>query len=257
MGSIILFIDSIAVGLLIFVGLLFVWNLRSLILARNELRVAQFGLERELAQRQGGRSVTLVIVAVEIAVFVWAIMSITAPTWRDGLPDDAAGLKPSATFETSTPSLLGEFNPIPTTGGSEFEIIQTAPAPSTPVGTIIAPGGMEGCTVDQAFIQIPGDGQLVFEPIEIIGIANVENFSFYKFEIRADRSGTNFAPLGVDYTQPVETLGELGQFIPSNYLDGGYRLRLVVFDTNSMPVASCEISIFISPPVPSETPIGQ
>lgn len=257
MGSIILFIDSIAVGLLIFLGLLFVWNIRSLILARNELRVAQFGLERELAQRQGGRSVTFVIIAIELAVFVWAIMSIAAPTWRDGLPEDSSGIRPVSTFETSTPSQLGEFNPIPTTGGSDFEIIQTAPPPSTPVGTIIAPGGREGCTADQATIQIPADGQLVFEPIQIIGVANVENFAFYKFEIRRDRPDTSFAPLGVEYTQPVETLDVLGQFIPSNYLNGGYRLRLMVFDTNSMPAASCEITILIDDPIPTETPIGQ
>lgn len=257
MGSLILFLDSISVGLYIFIALLFIWNIRSLFLARSELRVAQFGLERELAQRQGGRSFTFIIVAIELLVFIWAISTIAAPTWRDGLPEESLNLGPRENFQTSTPSQLGEFNPIPTGQSSGFEIIQTAPPPSTPVGTIIAPGGREGCTVDQAFIQIPGDGQLVFEPIEIIGVANVENFAFYKFELRRDRPDTNFAPLGVEYTQPVATLGELGQFIPANYLDGVYRLRLVVFDTSSMPVASCEISIVISAPVPTETPIGQ
>jgi hypothetical protein len=257
MGSFILFIDSISVGLYIFIALLFVWNIRAFIMARSELHVAQFGLEREMAQRQGGRSFTLLIIAIELLVFVWAITAFAAPTWRDGLPEDALNLGPVEDFRTSTPSQLGEFNPIPTTGGSDFEIIQTAPPPSTPVGTIIAPGGREGCTVDQAFIQIPGDGQLIFEPIEIIGVANVENFSFYKFELRRDRPGTNFAPIGGDYTQPVLEMGPLGQFIPSNYLNGGYRLRLMVFDSSSMPVASCELSISIDDPVPTETPIGQ
>jgi hypothetical protein len=135
------------------------------------------------------------------------------------------------------------------------DIIQTAPPPSTPVGTIVSRGGRVGCITDQAWIAIPDDGMLVFEPLTIYGTAAIENFAFYRFEIRQNRPGFNFAPIPQDYTQPVIN-GPLGQFVPNNFIEGIYRLRLAVFDTNSAMVASCELTVVLEQPEPTPTPIG-
>ncbi len=259
MGNLFFFIESVDIGLYIFIAVLFVWNIRSLVVAQHELREAQFGLEREMAQRRGGRSITLLFLSLELIVLVWAIATISAPTWRDGLPPDFKGEFDGTPFATDVP-VAGEGFVVQARSTEDFSIVQTAPPPSTPSGTIIAPGGREGCIYDTAYIAIPDDGMRVFEPINIKGVADIDDFAFYRFEIRKSGTDGNFAPLPQDHVQPVPLtngeLGELGQLIPDLYLDGEYRFRLVVFDTNSNPVASCEITIFISQPVPTETPIG-
>ena len=202
---------------------------------------------------------TLLFLSLELMVLVWAIATVSAPTWRDGLPPDFKGANDGIPFATAIP-IAGEGFVVQARLTDDIGILSTAPPPSTPSGTIIAPGGREGCIYDTAYIAIPDDGMRVFEPIKIQGVADIDNFAFYRFEIRKSGAGGNFAPLPQDHVQPIplnpEQLGELGQLIPDLYLDGEYRFRLVVFDTNSNPVASCEITIFISPPVPTETPIG-
>lgn len=260
MGNIFFFIESIDIGLYIFIAVLFLWNIRSLVVAQSELRQAQFGLEREMAQRRGGRSITMLFLSLELVVLVWAISTVSAPTWRDGLPPDFRGENDGVPFATDIP-IAGEGFVVQARATDDFGVVSTAPPPSTPAGTIIAPGGREGCIYDTAWIAIPDDGMRVFEPISIRGVADIADFSFYRFEIRKSGGGGNFAPLPQDHVQPVpllddKKLGELGQLIPDLYLDGEYRFRLAVFDTNSTLVASCEITIFISPPVPTETPIG-
>lgn len=260
MGNLFFFIEDISIGLYIFIAILFLWNIRSLVLSQSDLREAQFGLERELAQRRGGRSVTMLLLSMELVVLVWAISGVSAPAWRDGLPPEFRGENDGIPFATSVP-IAGEGFIVESRATDDFGVFSTAPPPSTPSGTIVAPGGREGCIYDTAWISIPDDGMRVFEPITIKGVADIDNFSFYRFEIRKSGGGGNFAPLPQDHVQPIpldeqNKAGDLGQLIPDLYLDGEYRFRLVVFDTNSNPIASCEITIYISPPVPTETPIG-
>ena len=43
MGNLFFFIESVDIGLYIFIAVLFVWNIRSFVLSQSELRQAQFG----------------------------------------------------------------------------------------------------------------------------------------------------------------------------------------------------------------------
>ncbi|MCD4687101.1 MAG: hypothetical protein K8S97_14325, partial [Anaerolineae bacterium] len=99
------------------------------------------------------------------------------------------------------------------------------------------------------------NGQLVFEATTVEGTANVSDFAFYRFEIKPARSGTEFAPIGGDYTVPVVN-GPLGELLPFNFPEGEYRFRLSVFDNTNMLRHSCEITIWISTRPPTPTPIG-
>jgi hypothetical protein len=113
---------------------------------------------------------------------------------------------------------------------------------------------------DQAYIDVPVNGQVIFEVTAILGIATIADFGYYRFEIRDLAAGTDFAVIGgaqSDYTTPITARGgPLGSIIPQNFLPGEYRFRLVVFDRTGLPRATCEISIFISDPPPTPTPIG-
>jgi hypothetical protein len=259
MGGFFFFVESVASGLYIFGGLAIAWCLRGLYLARRELRASQFRLEREQAEQRGGRALTGLLLTINLLVAVWGISTMAAPTWREGLPATANPAAQTRQYQTSAAG--GQGTPFEVTrraGDSGPVIPVTAPPPSTPKGTILPSQGRIGCIRDQAWIEFPDNGQVIFDVITIQGTANIDGFAFYRFEIKADNPAEEFRSIGGaqgDRTQPVID-GELGQLIPFNYLPGAYRYRLTVFDSNSVLRASCEISIFISDPIPTPTPIG-
>lgn len=261
MGSFFDFIESIAIGLYIFTGLGLVWSFRNFLRARRELRESQFRLEREQAQQHGGRALTIAFLSLNILVTVWGTANMAAPTWRDGLPPTLdPKFRGPQSYQTDVIEPGEGFRPTQNSNGDGDVIPITAPPPSTPKGTILPANPREGCIRDQAWIDFPDNGQVVFDVITIRGTANIQDFAFYRFEIRPD-TGTSdgmFSTIGGpqgDYVQPVVD-GELGQLVPLNYLPGNYRYRLVVFDSASSLRASCEISIIISDPIPTATPIG-
>lgn len=257
MGGFISLIENLAPGLYVLGGAVLLWHLRSLFIASSELRFAQFGLEKELAQRRSGRSVTYVIVVVELLVVVWAIGAITGPTWRDGLPFTATP-DVGGDFATNVPNNSGEgfdaaANAGPTDGPG---ILATFAPPSTPIGTIGPSDARIGCDPDRAWIQIPANGQYVFEDTTIIGTANVDGFAKYRFEIKGIGQD-NFSVYNEgERTTPVIN-GPLGNIVPFGaLLIGEYRFRLVVFNTLDQVAASCEITIWITDPEPTPTPLG-
>lgn len=226
--------------------------------ARRELSVAQFKLERDIALVKRANAITFGLLLVEFMFAVWAIANLMAPTVRD----IELGNRPNNTvvmerFVTSTPAANAPVSL--DTGGPQVEgpDIFATPVPTvTPVGTILpdAPS-IDGCPRDSAWLLVPGNGQRIFEATTIVGTANVANFSFYRFEIRQAVPGTQFAPLGGDNTQPV-TDGPLGEIVPFELANGEYRFRLTVFDNTETMRAWCEVTIHITDPPLTPTPIG-
>lgn len=251
MGGFLSLITSLATGLYVICGFLLFWNLRVFYTARNELRVAQFGLERELAERRGGRALTMVLFMLEIIITIWAISSIASPAWSEGLPGPTQTARP--TFITSTPAGGGSFD-IQNTGPTEISIPATFAPPSTPQGTIGPRDPRGGCDTNTAWIEYPANGMYVFQVETILGTANIENFGKYRFEIRSLES-SEFSLYPRDYDRPMVN-GPLGELNPARLLPGEYRFRLVVFNTNNDVMARCEITIWITDPVPTATPIG-
>ena len=259
MTGLVFFIEQIAFGLYILTlgGLLY--TAYRLNRARNELLLSQFKLEREHAQVRQASAITFGGLLVEFLIGVWAIANVMAPTLRD-IRLDASVADPSRSLErfiTSTPApnapiALGVGEP-----GPEGPFLFATPVPTvTPVGTIIpeAPA-VVGCPTEDAWLHIPGNGQLVFEATTVEGTANISDFAFYRFEIKPARSGAEFSPIGGDYTVPVVN-GPLGEILPFNFPENEYRFRLSVFDKTNMLRAVCEITIWISAPPPTPTPIG-
>lgn len=254
MGGFFSLIENLATGLYVISGFLLVWNLRILWLARGELQYAQFGLEKELAERRGGKALTMVILMVEAIGAVWAISNISSPAWSEGLPYPT----PTAmiTFATGAPpgSGVGSGINIQNTGPTDIAIPATFAPPSTPQGTIGPRDSRSGCDPSHAWIEYPANGMYIFQTEDIVGTASIDNFSKYRFEIRSIDSD-QFSVLPDDHSTPVLN-GKLGNFVPFYLLPGEYRFRLVVFNTNSEVAARCEITVWVTDPVPTATPIG-
>lgn len=254
MGAFFSLIENLSTGLYFICGVSLIWHLRSLMQARHDLKLAQYGLERELAERQGGRALTVVLVMVELVVIIWGISNYASPTWSAGLPDSNTESNIDSPFITNTPAGDGVFG-IQVRTAAPTDVLATAAAPSTPVGTIGPRSQRTGCDPNQAWIEYPANGMYVFEEIPVMGTATIDDFAKYRFEIRK-ATDTDFSLYSKgDYNQPVVG-GTLGNFLPSVLLPGEYRFRLTVFDTNNSIRASCEITINIIEPVPTPTPLG-
>jgi hypothetical protein len=256
--ELVLFIRKIAFGLYILSAGGILYMLYRLQQARRDLSASQFKLEREHALVRQANAITVGGLLIEFVLGVWAIANLMAPTIRDiRLGDTAGGNTAPERFITSTPAS----NPpvVLDTGGPNIE----GPAPfATPVPTATAVGtivpdapDIVGCPRDSAWLLIPGNGQLLFEATTVWGTASINDFAFYRFEIKPMTAGSEFAPIGGDYTVPVVD-GPLGEILPFNFPDGEYRFRVAVFDNTTLMRAVCEVTVFISEPPATATPIG-
>jgi hypothetical protein len=276
-SRIVFFIEQIARGLYLVcaVGLLF--SIRAYFNSRHELRLAEFELERELALRHRANAITWTFVIIEIALMVYAVANIIAPTMRADLVSggiiNAGGSSGSSGFQTSTPGIagvndqgtpVGDVNSLMLTvtadallgQGGPNVFASPTPAP-TAVGTIVL--GMPtpvGCTTPDAQLEVPANGQVLFDSVEVRGVAKTENFAFYRFELKGPSTNDNFAPVEGDKTVAVPERGVLGQIALRPFQTGQYEFRLVVFDNKNTVKASCAVTVMIRerPPTPSPLP---
>ncbi len=264
MAGLVFFVEQIALGLYIFIALGALLALRGLLRARSDYRATQYELERDLARFRYSNGWMMLVLLLEAAIIVLGVQQVVAPTLRDQL--DAAALaqvidQDDGVFRTPTPPPPSGFEidtsnvVIGDTGLGERSLATPTLTP-TPVGTILpnAPAVIGCDQPDRASLQVPANGMLVFNPITVRGVANVENFAFYRLEVNVPSVG-NFVVASTN-TVPVPTIGELGQFVPAAYEPGEYQFRLSVFDITSTVRASCLVTIYISEPLPSPTPLG-
>jgi hypothetical protein len=280
-NSIVFFVEKIAPGLYLIcaVGLLF--SVRSFLISRRELWAAEFELEREQALRRQAGAITWTLGLIEIILGIYAIAMVIAPTLRNDVitgADTALDPVDEQHFMTSTPGSNGivlneQGTPV---SGDSIEammasvtaraaaaensgprIVPTATISPTPVGTIIP--GMPtpvGCSSADAWLEVPANGQVVFDSLTVIGTAKTANFAFYKFELSGPSTGNTFAPYGGDKTSPVPEKGVLGQLTLNSFQPGQYSFRLTVFDNTSALRASCAVTVVLRPRPPTATPPG-
>jgi hypothetical protein len=261
--SLVFLIEQIAPGLYLLLGAGLLLALRALFRARYGYRSTQFELERDMARFQRANALTTVILLVEAVLIVFGVQRIVAPYLREteAITVAIAQIAEDGIFQTPTPQAAGGGFTVDTSGVQLGEqdpaelVVATPTLTPTPVGTIVpnSPAPV-GCDTPNATLQVPANGQIMFEPTIIRGTAFGENFAFYKFELGGGSLG-NFAPV-TEYITPVETLGDLGQFVPSPYPPDEYRFRLVVFDASNAVIASCAVTVFLRDPIPTPTPLG-
>lgn len=264
MPSIVFLVEQVAIGLYIFIGLGAFLALRRYGRAGRAYRSTRFELERDIARFQRANALTTLILLVEAGFVVLGVQTVVAPTLRQTLrfTPSTINVVEDLDFNTPTPPPLApisidesnvDFGALD--AGSSI-IITPTPTP-TPVGTIEpnAPAQV-GCDTDNAKLQIPANGQVVREIIPVNGIANVENFATFKLEIKGAPLGDSFFSME-SYTQSAPELRQLSQFNPALYPEGTYQFRLAVFDITDTMRASCTVTIYIRPPLPTPTPLGQ
>jgi hypothetical protein len=264
MTTLVFLVEQIAVGLYILLGVAIFLTLRRVGRARREFRATHFELEKDMARNARGDAVTALILLIELTLIIVGIQRVVAPTIRSTLDVGFVGAQAltDGVFNTPVPAFnanaqIDASNVNLTPDDPSFRVLATPTLTPTPVGTIVpnAPPAI-GCADPGAMLQIPANGLRVFEPIRVIGTAYMDDFAFYKFEIKGPITGGNFAPLE-DHTQLVEDLGDLGQFVPAFYEEGVYEFRLSVFDITNTMGPSCTVNIYISDPIPTPTPLGQ
>ena len=263
MNAVVFFIEQIATGLYILLGVALVVAWLSFTRARRAYRSTQFELERDMARDQQTNAVTTLILLLEAVLLVFGMQRVVAPAIRATLDPGslAAVVASDGEFRTPTPApvsgvVIDASGVVINEDLLQERILATPTLTPTPVGTIIANApAVVGCDTESATLQVPANGMVVFEPIPIIGIAATEDFAFYRFELNGPSTFGNFAPIG-ERTQPVNTIGELGQFVPAFYEPGEYQFRLQVFDVTNTARASCTVNIFISDPIPTPTPLA-
>lgn len=265
MSGVVFFIEQIATGLYIVLAALMFLAARWWLRANTAYRATHFELERDLARFSRANAGTALILLIQLGLVVIGVQQIVAPTLRGTLDLDVriVNVAEDGDFRTPIPSpppagglvidpsgvQLGEIDPAQ-------QILPTPTLTPTPVGTIVPNAPPAECSSPEASLQIPANGMVVFEPITVVGVANTDNFSFYRFELKGDSTSGNFAIIGVDGTQAVIELAALGQFVPAYYAPGEYEFRLTVFDITTAVRASCTVTIYISEPIPTPTPLG-
>jgi hypothetical protein len=267
MTSLVFLVEQTAPGLYIFLAIALVVTWRRWVNARRAYRSTHFELEREVTRYRLGGTFTSLVLLAEAGMIVFGMQQIVAPTIRDDR-------EIMGTVEEMAPEIFDDGNfvtptrPPPASGpvvdasgfefddGQEVQIFQTPVPTATPVGTI-EPNYPEvsGCDTPNAFLQIPANGMVVFQPIRVVGSAFVENFSSWKVELKGSGTFDQFAVID-EGTVPQTEIGTLTQFNPA-WEPGLYEFRLMVFDTTTALKASCRITIRISEPIPTPTPLGE
>ncbi len=272
---------SLGLYLICILGLLM--SLRMYIVSRGQLRVAEFELERELARRKEASAITRILGLIEVILAIFATSTVIAPSLAAqplNPNSPAIAVQPTdSPFYTSTPGGNGSLPGDSGTPGSVLSgqdsiqsLMLTVTAQSrqdpnnsqpqiqitsTPLPTVVgtinpdAPKAV-GCESPQAQLQIPANGQVIFDAITVVGTAYAPNFSQYKFELSGPSTGNNFAPIG-GRSSPVQQQGVLGQLSLNSFQPGSYQFRLTVFDNTQTLKASCTVNVQLSerPPTPT------
>ena len=262
--GVVFLIEQAAMGLYMVLGGLIAYVLWQWLKANREYRGTYFELEKDNARYQRGTAFTALVLLIELGLVVVGIQRVVAPTLRASLTNQPArqiALVSDGQFRTPIPPTFSAavIDASNVQLGAIDPAQQVQPTPTltpTPVGTIVSNAPAAMCDSPDAQLQIPANGMIVFEPITVVGIATTDNFAFYRFELKGESTSGNFATIGVDGTQALAQMGELGQFVPSFYTPGEYQFRVSVFDTTNALRASCTVTIYISAPIPTATPLG-
>jgi hypothetical protein len=237
------------------------WYLTQFVSARQLLRKAMFGLERETGNRLLNSAVVFLFVFAAIIGFVIYVNAQIAPNLPEELlkppthtPDVFAtrlasptplgtpeAAPPTPTFPLVPTVTLAGDAPVVEAGGSE----DTAVSPNeTPTPAIILTPTID-CTPRLNFAS-PRDGSAVSELITFSGTADTENFQFYTIEANGPQTNGQWASLlGRNIDQPV-TDGFMGQANLQNWSPGPYLIRLTAVDTTNNATNLCIIQVTLN-----------
>jgi hypothetical protein len=229
-----------------FLGLISLYFVRKIWLARRDRTRSIFSLERERASGEmaNGFIGLLVIFGLMLGVYYLSkevIPEIVPRTQETPTPILEPTIPPTPTIgiliktPTTTPTPTPTILPVPLT-----EVTFTPVA--APQSTLSLPQGQPAnCPKPGIKITRPNDGASVDGMVQIVGEAVVDSFDYYKFEFRIPGGSWSFAQR---YNTPI-TSGALGSWNSDTVAPGTYEFRLVVVDTSGNYPAPCVIQLTV------------
>jgi hypothetical protein len=239
---------------------LFVYG-RGYLQARRRTQEALFELERESALGEQRRTLFATILFIGLAVGVFGVGRWVAPTLPP-LPVAQITPTPEGPFITDpplptrpplTPTATSTVTSAPTSQHSPTPTVTITPAitntPITPTAEPTQPpssGVPPNCANASASLTAPGNGAEVFGVVEVYGQAQLDQFSFYKFELSGPGTGDAWVTLAT-YSSP--TSGFLGSWNAAPFTSGPYTFRLVVVKPDGN-YEQCAVALTIGAPPP-------
>ncbi len=245
-------LESLAPVLYGGIGLLLLITLGQAWRAYRRLVQAFFRVEREMAAMDLFNGLARAAFLLVLGLGLWLLVgpgvlrpssvSPALPTPVPVLSPTVPGLRPPAPMVSPSPVFPRTPSPLP------FPSPSPAPSPS-PTSTPTPTPPRARCPDPNAQIDFPSPGQVISQPITLIGTAAHPAFQFYKVEINGPYTGGQWVTLGDVVWQPV-IRGPLWTFDPRPFFPqpGHYRLRVVVVDIAAREVAICEVPVVIAPP---------
>ncbi|MCB0008271.1 MAG: hypothetical protein KDE04_17525 [Anaerolineales bacterium] len=276
MDRLYLFLIRNDIWIYIICGLGLFWYISEFIRARQLLRRASFGLERETGGRVQGNALLFILLLLSVVAGVVYVNTriqpnLPAELLRPPTPTPDIFRTP---LRSPTPltDFLDDLNATPTsplaptvTLPGTNDVASTNPnagvttpgAPgnggTTPVtdseGTVVtqesataAPATTAGCS-PLVNISQPANGSTVFGSVAFLGTATGDGFAFYKLEINGPQTGNQWASLVGQVVSNQVINGLLGSANFNGWADGRYTIKLTIVDGTSNEIASCSIQI--------------
>ncbi len=201
--------------------------LRKFFLAWQELRDAAFGLERESAQIKLNHAASGLVVVLFFMMAEFALVSFIAPNVPGATPLLTSTLDllatPTITLVAQGTGLAGEG-----LAAASTQALETATT---------------GCTPGQVAISEPVDGSEISGIAEIKGSAFIQNFGFYKLEMKTTDQTDWLTILAGNETKQDASLGSWNT---SLLTPGDYNLSLVVVDNQGQSLPGCIIKVRVT-----------
>lgn len=229
MDDIFSLLENYEVVIYVVLGLAALFPLRRAYQVWQEYRAAQFGLERELAQRRITASLAMVFLLSLLIVAEFFLASFVIPA----RPKPVMLATPTLDLLMTPDAAAAE--------GPTAEALAAAPAGAA---TPAAPA--EGCIPGQLEWTLPQNGDEISGQVELRGTITVGNLGFYKYEF--SQPGSDSWVTIAAGNQPLQDQPLGGMWNTADLIPGDYLLRLVVTDNQNQPFPMCQITIRVVAP---------
>jgi len=216
--------------LYIILGIIALFFLRLIWIARKDRSRSIFSLERENASVRMTRAFTgfIIVLGLMLGVYYLSVVTptIVPPPPNTPTPTPIVALPPTPTPPPLLPTPTVTLTPLPPEIPTPFTVEET---PTVVVPTPdLSRGQLPNCPNPGANITQPGDGATVVGLVQISGSAATDDFDYYKFEFQDPASGEW---VFVSRFDSQVSQGVLGTWNSDTVPPGEYSFRLVVVDS--------------------------
>jgi hypothetical protein len=222
-------IGACILGILFYIG--------RAVMAHREKSRAIFTLEKETASSTRLRSIGMVFVLLILGGTIYFTATYLEPNLdleTESEPTPTVLLQPTPSASPGPPTLTPTPRPTRTPRPTQTPETTLTPTPKPVV--------LPNCPNPQARLTNPTVDAVLKGPVEITGSANIDDFDYYKFEVRP-AGASEWSTLQL-FREPV-TDGFLGIWDTSALPAGAYTFRLVVVDKTGNYPEPCEVQVTI------------